>query len=161
MGAHRFFVNKISEGRAEILGEDYNHIINVLRLKKGDAINVFNYEAGEYSSIIESIDSKNRMINVAIENQVKAREKKNVKIGAIISIIKRENMEFIIEKLTELGINIIIPLITKRTVVKIKEEEKKQKRWESIIYSAVKQCGRISKPRACGYRGRRGKYQSQ
>ena len=55
-------------------------------------------------------------------------------------------MEFILEKLTELGIDIIIPLITKRTVVKIKEEEKKQKRWESIIYSAVKQCGRISKP---------------
>ena len=37
-------------------------------------------------------------------------------------------MEFILEKLTELGIDIIIPLITKRTVVKIKEEEKKQKR---------------------------------
>ena len=89
MSTDRGFVNKISEGSAEILGEDYNHIINVLRLKKGDPINVFNYEAGEYLSTIESIDLKNRLITVAIETQFKAREKKGVKIGAIISLMKK------------------------------------------------------------------------
>jgi len=146
MGAHRFFVNKISEGRAEILGEDYNHIVNVLRLKKGGEINVFNYEAGEFLAKIETIDPKNRLVSVSIVTQLKAREKKNTKICAIISIIKKENMEFILEKLTELGVDVIIPLVSKRTVVKIKEEEKKQKRWETIIYTAVKQCGRLSKP---------------
>ncbi|MCX7699167.1 MAG: RsmE family RNA methyltransferase, partial [Candidatus Goldbacteria bacterium] len=47
---------------------------------------------------------------------------------------------------TELGVNEIIPIVTKRSVIKIKEHENKIKRWEKIIYSAVKQCGRITKP---------------
>lgn len=55
-------------------------------------------------------------------------------------------MELVLAKLTEIGIDAIIPVITKRTVVRIKEEIKKQERWEKIIYGAVKQSGRISRP---------------
>lgn len=46
MSGRRFFVNKISENKAEITGGDYNHAVNVLRLKAGDEVVVFNYEYG-------------------------------------------------------------------------------------------------------------------
>jgi 16S rRNA (uracil1498-N3)-methyltransferase len=146
MSSHRFFVNKIGDNKAQIQGEDYNHIISVLRLKQGDIINIFNFEHGEYTAVIGSIDRAGKIIGLTIQEKVRDREKKGARISAAIAVIKKENMELVLEKLTEIGVDIIIPVITKRTVVRIKEEEKKQERWEKIIYAAVKQSGRISRP---------------
>jgi 16S rRNA (uracil1498-N3)-methyltransferase len=143
---HRFFVNKISDNQSIISGEDYSHIVTVLRLKQGDEISVFNYEHGEFLAEISSIDTKDKIIHLNVIKKIKDREKTNVKVTAFISVIKNEKMDFIIEKLTELGVDEIIPVITKRSVVKINDGERKIKRWEKIIYSAVKQSGRITKP---------------
>ena len=146
MSEHRFFVNKISDNKAEIRGEDYFHIITVLRLKEGDHLHVFNYEHGEFKAKIESVDHIEKIINVTLKEKIKDRKKSSVKISAIISLIKNDKMAFVIEKLAELGVDRIIPVTAKRSIVKIKDEEKKHKRWEKIIYTAVKQCGRISTP---------------
>jgi 16S rRNA (uracil1498-N3)-methyltransferase len=146
MSLHRFFVNKITDNKAVIQGDDFEHAIKVLRLKEGDNIVIFNYEHGEYSAVIGPIDETGRIMEVIAVELLRARERKSSKITAIIALIKKDKMEFTLEKLTELGIDRIIPLITKRTVIKIKDEAKKEKRWESIIYSAVKQCGRLSTP---------------
>ncbi len=146
MPSHRFFVNKIADNTAIIQGEDYNHIALVLRLKCGGTVNVFNYEHGEFISEITGMDGREKTVTVAVGEKVRGRETNRVKIAAAIAVIKKENMELIFEKLTEIGVDEIIPVVTRRTVVKIKEEGKKQKRWEKIIYEAVKQCGRISAP---------------
>ncbi len=143
---NRFFVNKISQNQAIIQGEDYSHIVTVLRLKKDDEISVFNYEHGEFLAKISGIDTKEKIIFLDIIKKIKDRERTYKKIIAIITLIKKEKMDFVVEKLTELGVNEIIPVITKRSVIKIKDCEKIMKRWERIIYSAVKQCGRITKP---------------
>lgn len=143
---HRFFVNKILNNKAMIQGEDYSHIVTVLRLKKNDEIAIFNYEHGEFLAKITDINSKEKIVFLNITKKIRDREKINTKITAIIAVIKNEKMDFIIEKLTELGVNEIIPVITKRSVVKMKDYEKKIKRWEKIIYSAIKQCGRLTKP---------------
>lgn len=142
---HRFFINKITNNEAEIKGEDFSHIVKVLRLKKGDFVNVFNYEYGEYEAEIEEIDKNKKIIKVKIKNKIKDREKPEIKITAIISLIKKEKWEFLLEKLTELGVNLIIPYKANRSVVNIKDFEQKKERWEKIIYSAVKQCGRLTK----------------
>ncbi len=143
---HRFFVNKIMDNQAVIHGEDYSHIVTVLRLKKNDEVSVFNYEHGEFLAKIININSKEKTIHLQIIEKIRDREKINIKIIAIISLIKNEKMDFIIEKLTELGVNELIPVITKRSVIKIKDNESKIKRWEKIVYSAVKQSGRLTKP---------------
>ncbi len=143
---HRFFINKIFDNKAEILNEDFSHVVNVLRLKEGDEISVFNYEYGEYLAVIEEINKKGKKLIVKIKEQLKKREKDNIKIFAIVSLIKKEKWEFVLEKLTEIGVDAIIPYIAKRSVVKIEKFDEKKERWEKIIYSAVKQCGRISKP---------------
>ena len=144
--SHRFFINKIINEEAEIKGEDFSHIVKVLRFKKGDIVNVFNYEYGEYEAEIEEIDKNKKIIKVKIKNKIKHREKQDIKIIAIISLIKKEKWEFLLEKLTELGVNLIIPYKANRSVVNIKDFEQKRQRWEKIIYSAVKQCGRLTKP---------------
>ncbi|MCX7698195.1 MAG: RsmE family RNA methyltransferase, partial [Candidatus Goldbacteria bacterium] len=116
---HRFFVNKISNNNAIIQGEDFSHIVTVLRLKKKDIISIFNYEHGEFLAEITDIDSKEKTVKLHIIEKIKDREKSNVKIIAIISLIKNEKMDLVIEKLTELGVNEIIPIVTKRSVIKI------------------------------------------
>ncbi len=52
MSGKRFFVNKIHSNKAVITGEDYSHVVNVLRHKAGDIITVFNYEHGEFTAEI-------------------------------------------------------------------------------------------------------------
>lgn len=146
MGMHRFFVNKISGSSAVISGDDFEHAVKVLRLKEGDEVVVFNYEHGEYKAGVASIDLSGRIMSVNLGEMIRAREKKPSKITAIVALIKKDKMEMTLEKLTEIGVDRIIPLITNRTIIKIKDEGKKEKRWESIIYSAVKQCGRLSTP---------------
>jgi 16S rRNA (uracil1498-N3)-methyltransferase len=146
MSGRRFFVNKISENKAEITGGDYNHAVNVLRLKAGDEVVVFNYEYGEYESAVESIDEKNGRMTVVLGKKIREREGKRSIITSYISLVKKENFEFMLEKLTETGVDVIVPVAANRSVVKVKDEAKKEKRWESIIYSAVKQSGRMTTP---------------
>lgn len=146
MSHQRFFVNKIADNTAVITGDDFTHAHRVLRCEIGDMLLVFNYEHGEFEAEIIRIDNNEQIMTVAIKKQTKTRERQHAQITAIIGVIKKDKMEFVLEKLTELGVDVIIPLITKRTVVKIKDDDKKEARWNSIIYSAVKQCGRISTP---------------
>lgn len=143
---HRFLVNKISDNKAEIRGSDYAHAITVLRLKQGDSVTVFNYEHGEYEATVENIDRQESVMTVAVKKQLRQRARRAAKIGAIISMIKKDKMEFVIEKMTELGVDYILPVTAKRSVALIKEEAKKKERWEKIVYTAVKQCGRLSAP---------------
>jgi len=147
MARHRFFVNKISEESAEITGNDYNHAVTVLRMEPGEKVNVFNYEHGEYEAEIKEIDRHDGVIRIKVLNKIRDRKKSTAQICAIISLIKKDKMELMLEKLTELGVDEIIPVITNRTIIKVKDEEKKNDRWEKIIYSAVKQCGRMNKPK--------------
>ena len=146
MSTHRFFVNKIADNKAVVNGDDFEHAVKVLRLKEGDDVIVFNYEHGEYRAVVGSIDLSERAMEVKTGEMIRAREKKSSKITAITALIKKDKMEMTLEKLTEIGIDRIIPMITNRTIIKIKDEGRKEKRWESIIYSAVKQCGRLSTP---------------
>lgn len=146
MSLHRFFVNKISNDRAEISGGDFNHAKNVLRLKEGAEVIVFNYEYGEFIAKVESINAGNNSLTVVLGEKIKEREGERSFITAYVALIKKENFEFVLEKLTEIGVDVIVPFTAKRSVVKVKDEAKKEKRWENIIYTAVKQSGRMTTP---------------
>jgi 16S rRNA (uracil1498-N3)-methyltransferase len=146
MSSPRFFVNKIAGSKASVTGEDYDHIVSVLRLGRGAEINVFNPEHGEFKAVILSVDAAGREIRLEVGDLVRGREKTGTRLAAAIAVIKKDNMELVLEKLTEIGVDEIIPVVTKRSVVRIKDGEKKSGRWEKIIYSAVKQSGRVSPP---------------
>lgn len=141
----KFFVssNQINENEIEILGDDINHIKNVLRLPVGEKILICNQDNSQnYISKITKI-SKNSII-CQILSEEKSTSESNIKIDIFQGLPKADKMELIIQKATELGANSFIPVVFKRTIVKIDEKDKNKKieRWQKIAEVAAKQSGR-------------------
>lgn len=144
----RFFIkeNQIQNNQITIIGEDVNHIKNVIRKQIGDIIEICNQDNEQsYKCEIEKIEEK--QITTKIIEELKAQES-NIKVDIFQGLPKAEKMELIIQKSVELGANAIIPVNMKRCVVKLdsKSEEKKIERWQKISESAAKQCGRNNIP---------------
>lgn len=144
----RFFIkeNQIKNNKITIIGEDVNHIKNVIRKQIGDIIEICNQDNEKsYKCEIEKIEEK--QITTKIIEELKAQES-NIKVDIFQGLPKAEKMELIIQKSVELGANAIIPVNMKRCVVKLdsKSEEKKIERWQKISESAAKQCGRNNIP---------------
>lgn len=140
----RFYVDGLSdiEKSISIYGDDVNHIRNVLRLKEGDKIIVNNNNGIDYTCVISSTDSSKVIADVVDVN--KNSSELDTRIVLFQGMPKSDKMEFIIQKAVELGVAEIVPVMTRRTVVKIdaKKETKKIDRYNAISESAAKQSGR-------------------
>ena len=138
----KFFVKteQIENNNIIINGDDVNHIINVLRMKKGDKIRVCNQDTGDNYNAQITQYTKNEVDCEIIEKINKTTES-NVHITLFQGLPKFEKMELIIQKNTEVGVNRIVPVIMERTVVKIDEKvaSKKLDRWQKIAEIAAKQ----------------------
>ena len=138
----KFFVKteQIENNNIIINGDDVNHIINVLRMKKGDEIQVCNQETGDNYNAQITQYTKNEVDCEIIERINKTTES-NVNITLFQGLPKFEKMELIIQKNTEVGVKRIVPVIMERTVVKIDEKvaSKKLERWQKIAEIAAKQ----------------------
>lgn len=141
---HRFFVDNLSGASDNIIitGNDVNHIRNVLRLKIGEKIMVSDGSGTDYQCSISDIGSD--MVIADIEDVFKNAAELPVKITLFQGMPKSDKLELIIQKAVELGVYEIVPVITKRTVVKIddKKADKKLERYNGIAESAGKQSGR-------------------
>ena len=138
----KFFVKteQINNNDIVIIGDDVNHIINVLRMKKTDEIQICNQDTGDnYNAEIVNY-SKNE-VECKIKDKINATTESNVHITLFQGIPKFEKMELIIQKNTEVGIKSIVPVIMERTVVKLDEKiaSKKLERWQKIAEIAAKQ----------------------
>lgn len=146
---HRFFVDKeqVFQDRIEIIGKDVKHIKNVLRLRKKDKIEVLS-EGKTHICEIEELAS-DRVI-VSILDAFEGKNEPTIDIILFQGVAKGDKMDFIIQKSTEVGVKEIYPLITNRTVVKIKDEKREQKkieRWRTIAEEAAKQSKRDMVPK--------------
>lgn len=145
----KFFVpeNQIEKEIITILGEDVNHIKNVLRLQREDEIIICSLSTSlNYLCKIQEIqDTK---IICDIEKQVMKQSESNIHVDIFQGIPKFDKMESIIQKCTEIGVKEFTPVCMKRCVVKIepKEEKKKLERWQKIAEVAAKQSGRDQIP---------------
>ena len=126
-----------------ITGSDVNHIKNVLRKKIDDKINICNSDTQKnYECVIKNIE-ENKIV-CKILDEVKSLAESNLNITIFQGLPKSDKMELIIQKATELGVKTIVPVITKRTVIKLKDKDKQNKvdRWRKIAEVAAKQSGR-------------------
>lgn len=121
--------------------KEVHHLKDVLRLKRGDFVFVFDGKANEYKAEIQEF-SDNRVILKIIDKKIFS--KMDLEISVASAVPKGRRFDFVVEKLTELGIKSIIPLRTERSVVKIEKEGMRFKHWQNIILSACKQSGRIN-----------------
>ncbi len=139
----KFFIsnNLIKDNKIFLDGENANHIINSLRCKIGEEIEISSGDGYDYICKIEEIN-KNSVIAKIIDCFGNESEPKT-KITLYQGLPKSEKMELIIQKCVELGIDEIVPVNTDRTIVKlVGKEDKKIVRWNKISEAAAKQSRR-------------------
>lgn len=145
----RFFAEphqiKEENHRIRITGSDVNHIKNVLRMKVGEEVWVSDGENKEYHCQIEEMDTE--VLLHILYAQEPNYELTN-RIYLFQGLPKADKMELIIQKAVELGAYAVIPVETKRCVVKLdaKKADKKVQRWQQISESAAKQSKRMLIP---------------
>lgn len=149
---YHFFVTpaQIMDGYAVITGQDVNHIRNVLRMKAGEQVGIRDGISRNYVCELETIDSEE--IRARILSEETDSSELPARLYLFQGLPKSDKMELIIQKAVELGVYQIIPVATRRAVVKLdkKKEESKVKRWNAIAESAAKQSGRMLVPEVTG-----------
>lgn len=145
---YRFFVepSQVEEHTIRIQGSDVNHIKNVLRMKTGEEILISSGENLEYACYIEEMGTEEVLAHVMYVQE--AGYELSSRIYLFQGLPKSDKMELIIQKAVELGVHEIIPVATRRAVVKLegKKEENKIRRWQAIAGSAAKQSKRMYVP---------------
>lgn len=142
---YQFFVepSQINDKYVTILGKDVNHIKNVLRMRIGEEVSVSNgIDGNEYRCQIDGISEEEVRLKIRFIKQDGVELPS--KIYLFQGLPKADKMELIIQKAVELGVYEIIPVATKRAVVKLDDKKAKSKiaRWQAIAEAAAKQSKR-------------------
>ena len=144
-----FFINPadISGDKAYIRGADRHHIAHVLRMKKGEELLISTGEDWDYLCVIENISEEFIVLSIKSENE--AIRELDTELILYQALPKSDKMELIIQKAVELGVKRIVPIITKRVIVKLdkKAEKSKIERWQRLSESAAKQSKRSIIPK--------------
>lgn len=124
---YHFFVtpDQVKEEYIEIEGSDVNHIKNVLRMKKGEEIQISDGNNKKYLCQIEEMTAEKVLAGI-VEEQHTDTELPS-KIYLFQGLPKSDKMELIVQKAVELGVYEIIPVATKRAVVKLDEKRRLRK----------------------------------
>ena len=150
----RFFVDKtninLENNTCVIVGEDVKHISKVLRCKIGEKLEICDNDNSEYICEITEINKEQVDLDIIEKREIK--RESDLKVKLYQGLPKSTKMELILQKLTEVGVDEVILVSTKRSVVKVddKKEGKKIERWERIMYEAAKQSKRGKIPKLRG-----------
>jgi len=146
---HHFFVtpDQVKNEYIYIEGSDVNHIKNVLRMKPGEALEICDGNNKKYLCEIKEMTGES--VCAQIKEELGANTELPSKLYLFQGLPKSDKMELIIQKAVELGVYEIIPVATKRAVVKLDEKKagKKVERWNSIAEGGAKQSGRSFVPK--------------
>ncbi|MFH1382188.1 MAG: RsmE family RNA methyltransferase [Chloroflexota bacterium] len=143
---HRFYVKKIDRDYVTISdAEQLHHLKDVLRLKVNDEVTVFDGDGNECVSLISEMDKTRAVLAI---KATKSSGSKPVKITVACALPKKSGMDEIVDSLTQLGVDTIIPLATARVIVKLPENKKEARleRWRRIAQSAAQQSQRNDIP---------------
>ena len=139
MNIRLYHPDSILENTTSLLSKEHTHyVVNVMRLKRGSSLNFFN-KNGEWRSEVIFLD-KDR---VEVKFLEKIKDENNLsKIELAICLVKKNPMEIILQKATELGVSKIIPIISERTEVK----ELNHERANRIVIEATEQSNQLVPP---------------
>ncbi len=141
----KFFVTQeqIKDNKILIIGQDVNHVKNVLRKKVGEELIICDKDNCE-DYLCKICELNEKQIECEIINTLESDIEPITKVTIFQGLPKSNKMELIIQKAVELGAYDIIPVEMKRCVVKLDEKDKTKKiqRWQKISEVAAKQCGR-------------------
>ena len=143
---YRFFVkqSQLNNSPIVITGEDYNHMHNVLRLKKGEEVLISAGGEKEYLCVIIGYNTEEESVLLDIADVFANARELPAKITLFQGYPKGDKLETIVQKAVELGVFEVVPVSMKRCVVKLDEKKaaKKLERLNAISLSAAKQSKR-------------------
>ena len=139
----RFKIDGVRNGEAFLRGQEARHALKVLRLKKGDEIIVFDGEGKEYLAIIDAASPTSVRVKIVEETNVNRDSPLHSTLFMGITN-KLQKFELALQKVTELGVTEIVPVVCSRSSVAqvVKNWDGKLRRWKDIAVNAAKQCGR-------------------
>ena len=144
----RFYIAAalVLEQQLALPTEIHRHAIQVLRLQCGAALILFNGQGGEYQCQIQTAEKRHSSVVVQTFHPINRESSQHITL--LQSLIKPDKMDFCIQKSVELGVSAIQPLITARSVGRIRASQldKKMQRWQGIITAACEQSGRTIIP---------------
>ena len=140
----RYFVKEKNKENFILENSDIHHIKKVMRCKNNDKIEIV-YDKKVFICNIDEIET----MKLSIIDSYEEDRESNVNLTVAVSLVQEQKFDLILQKLTELGVNTIIPLKTERSIVKIdkQKEEKKKTRWESICKESSEQSHRVTIPK--------------
>lgn len=138
-----YFVKSIENNRVILHAEDEHHIMHVMRMRSGDNV-VAVFDAKKYKAVIQ-VDA-NKKLEVSIVQEMDENRELPVEITLIYGMPKGEKFEWVLQKATELGVSRIVPLISKRSIVKVDNLNHKMQRWQRIVKEASEQSKRSKIP---------------
>jgi 16S rRNA (uracil1498-N3)-methyltransferase len=132
--------------QAELDDDSGHYVRTVLRLKKDDAVILFNGKGGEYVCVLGEVSRKTVLVTVKSWNDRSVESPLSVTLG--LGISRGDRMDLSVQKAVELGVNRITPIMTERCVVQFKGEKKLQRllHWQKIAQHAAEQSGRTVLP---------------
>lgn len=142
----RIFIKALLQEELVITGGDAHHLGRVMRARAGDRILVADDEGkvGEY----ELTGFTESSVSMRLVQYVEERTESPVEIVLAQCLPKGDKLDLIVQKATELGVNVIVPLASDNCVVRYdgKKAKVKQEKWQKIADEAGKQCGRSRLP---------------
>lgn len=136
-----FYVNGVNGNNIELVGDEHNHLKNVIRLNCGDQVKVVCGDDFNYFCTIMQINKNSTILKVDSKELNKANPKVN--LTCYMALIKNDNLSLVVQKLTELGCSTFVPFESRYTVNK--DKGTKIEKLNLITQQSLKQCGR-SKP---------------
>ncbi len=131
-----FFTPSNRDGnRVQLDAEESHHIAKVLRLKEGHEVELLDGEGKIYSAVICSLQKQTELILKGVREE----PEENPELLLLQSILKKEKMDLVVQKATELGVSQLFPVHTSRCQGKPDIAAKKNNRWRRISLAACKQ----------------------
>lgn len=137
--ATRFYINcPLQPGPITLDGPEAHHLATVCRLRPGNAICLFNGDGSEYQASV--VEVARRVVNLEITRVATPDRELPIRLEVAAPLPKGDRGQFLIEKLTELGVASFVPLDCERSV--IHPREAKLEKLHRYVIEASKQCGR-------------------
>ena len=140
--------NAVSGDLVTVTGELYRHMARVLRLKKGNEVELIDDGATRHSGVIEEVGAKALTVRITAASPA-PKEEQGMRITLYQGLPKGEKLDLILQKCTELGVSEMVTFDAARSVVKLKGERSavRLSRYEKIVQEAARQSGRSAPPR--------------
>ena len=137
-----------SKHSVTLTADEARHLREVLRLKPGDEVSVFDGEGREFRARVAQ--ARREFAELELQDEIEpARPESPLKITLAVALLKGEKFDLVVQKATELGVVKIVPLITRYADIKLRDEAdatKRVARWQRIALEAAKQSGRAVVP---------------